>query len=339
MLMNEKKLASYALVLSGQGSNMQLLVVKRPNPAYEDKWAFPGGMLDGRTDPLDSCVEDLARQTGLVLHRNMAVELSVRKNKERDPRGEVEAHPYVFYIDDPKELKVDEKIQKVRWISIFVIKNFAMDLGAILCEAMGKFWSQMPSFDISFKKIELPQVFVKKKLDRLNDEMIFYGGSFNPWHPGHLECLKICPTDNIIIVPDYNPWKETNYHGERCFWTEYHDLCMKLKDTPYAIYPGFWGLEDSNPTINWIPNIRVETKGLLLGDDSFCNILNWKDSEVLITFVNTIYVAPRIHKREEMESVKSKVLEIHPNMKIEILKEHEFMQESSTLIREREKNI
>ena len=38
-----------------------------------------------------------------------------------------------------------------------------------------------------------------------------------------------------------------------------------------------------------------------------------------------------------MEKIKSQVLEIHPNMKIEVLEEHEYMHESSTLIREREK--
>jgi len=329
--------ACYAIVIAGSASDMQVLVVKRLDPAYESKWAFPGGLMQGRSDPLGCCVEDLAKQTGLALHRGRAIPLSVRKRKDRDPRDEIIAHPFVFYLPEPMEIEVGEKVSEVRFLSLYVVKDLAWDLGAILCEAMGKFWRQMPSSHIDYRRVELPSLFVKKHLDYQKGEIIFFGGSFDPWHPGHMECLNICPSKNIIVVPDYNPWKETAPLEGRCFWTQFHNLCMILKDTPYGVYPGFWGLEDPNPTINWIPNIRAESKGLLLGDDSFCNILEWKDSRILITFLNIIYVIPRIHKKEEMEKIKRKVLEIHPNMIIEILPEHEFMQESSTLIREKQK--
>lgn len=330
-------LCSYAIVISGQKDNLQILLVKKKDSVYQNKWCLPGGLLEGRNEILDSCVEDLARQTNLFLHRNNAVELTKRERKGRDPRGPIVAHPFVFFIEEEKTVSVGENIEEVRWMSLLLLKELPLDQGAMLCEAMGKFWRQMPSFDIKLKSAELPALFVKKKLHYRNDEMIYFGGSFNPWHPGHMECLKICPSENITVVPDYNPWKKIDHKGIKCFWSEYRNLCLVLKDTPYAVYPGFWGREGPNPTVGWIPNLKVEKRGLLLGDDSFCNILKWQDSEILITFLGIIYVVPRIHKNEEMEEVKKQVLEIHPNMKIEILSEHEYMHESSTLIREKKK--
>ena len=41
------------------------------------------------------------------------------------------------------------------------------------------------------------------------EELIFFGGSFNPWHAGHSNCLRLMdPHKTIIVVPDHNPFKE-----------------------------------------------------------------------------------------------------------------------------------
>lgn len=309
---------TYAVVITGSGPNMEVLIQEK-----EEGNSFIGGPFTG--DPLENCLKMLKEQTGISMAKDQAYELSIRDNKT--------THSYLFYREKLHDPQLSETLKLV---PIYMLKEMSKNFGAILCEALGKFWRQMPSFINNFRRVELPSLFVKNHLDFSKDEVIFYGGSFNPWHPGHKACLDVCPTNNIIVVPDYNPWKKTAPIEGRCFWSEYRKLCLKLKDTPYAVYSGFWGLEDPNPTVNWIPNIRAEQKGLLLGDDSFVNILDWKDSEVLITFLKIIYVVPRMHKHDEMEFVKKKVLEIHPNMKVEILAEHEYMQESSTLIREKQ---
>ena len=38
--------------------------------------------------------------------------------------------------------------------------------------------------------------------------LVFFPGSFHPWHDGHRACLDESGRDIIIVCPDQNPWKE-----------------------------------------------------------------------------------------------------------------------------------
>lgn len=304
-----------ALIISNSAANMEVLVVKN-----EGLLGLPERqVLDGANAKVQ-CLEFIKDEYGLSFGPDQVYELSPRSGNRNS---------FLFYTEHKKEIKKGE------FKPLLMIKKLHSPYGAILCEALGVFWPIMPSSINNLRRVELPSLFVKKDLHKTQDEVIFYGGSFNPWHPGHLSCLESCPSNNIIVVPDYNPWKQNQDQSGRCFWDEYRTLCLELKDTPYAVYSGFWGLEDPNPTINWIPNIKAKNKGLLLGDDSFCSIKSWKDSEVLITFLKTIYVVPRMHKKEDVIKVRDEVVKIHPTMEVHILPEHEYMHESSTLLREK----
>ncbi|MDH5582194.1 MAG: hypothetical protein OEY33_09845 [Bdellovibrionales bacterium] len=308
-----------ALIISNSSANMEVLVVKK-----EDLWSFPERQVLDSEDAKSQCLALIKDEYDLNFAADQVYELSCRSGNRRS---------FLLYMEHKKEVKKGE------FKPLLMVKELHRPYGAILCEALGVFWPLMPSFINNLRRVELPSLFVKKDIHKSQDEVVFYGGSFNPWHPGHLSCLESCPAENIIVVPDYNPWKNNQGQENRCFWNEYRKLCLELKDTPYAIYPGFWGLEDPNPTINWIPNIKTRDKGLLLGDDSFCSIKSWKDSEILISLLKMIYVVPRIHKKEEVIKVREEVLKIHPSMEVHILPEHEYMHESSTLLREQKLKI
>ena len=59
--------------------------------------------------------------------------------------------------------------------------------------------------------------FINKNLSSyIEDEIIFFGGSFNPWHKGHTECIKLLPQGiPIVILPDNNPFKQNHQNKER----------------------------------------------------------------------------------------------------------------------------
>ncbi|GEM_PF-1823790 len=210
------------------------------------------------------------------------------------------------------------------WRDILSIDKFLKGDGAVVCEALGRL------FPLYNKELSiLPNIFIKKNFN--HQQATFFGGSFNPWHDGHTECLKRCPSENIIIVPDRNPWKEKI--ELECFFKSFMELARKFESTSHSIFPGFYGLESVNPTIDWLPNTYFTEKSLLVGDDNFCSLLKWKDVEALLSHLTSIYVLNRNHTLQEIESARESILNVNQALKITILGEHEFMSLSSTDLR------
>jgi nicotinic acid mononucleotide adenylyltransferase len=229
-----------------------------------------------------------------------------------------------YYIEGPLS-----PINGWKWIPLISLKKLEKNFGAFLCEALGKFWNVMPDFEKKLGDIKLPKLFKKKKF---SDEVIFYPGSFNPWHKGHMACLNLCPSKSkIIVVPDNNPWKNTG--RESCKWEKYRNLCLTLKNSSCSIYPGFLGLQKKNPTINWFPKTRVKKKALLMGDDSFLSLINWKESRKLISSMQKIYVVPRLGIKDDLKLATNGLLSINSKLKIKFLSPHKFQRISSTEIR------
>lgn len=169
-----------------------------------------------------------------------------------------------------------------------------------------------------------------------HEEAIFFGGSFNPWHPGHKECLKLCPhPERVIVIPDHNPQK---LHHE--FTTPQITLELlnsEAKGLCFGIFEGFMGLTHPNPTYFWLKYLhqkKPELKlSLLLGADSFLNFKTWVETEALTKLLHHLYVVPRLIEIEKLRSMKQDLEKINPQLKISILSTHEFEHLSSTSLR------
>lgn len=215
-----------------------------------------------------------------------------------------------------------------QWFSIENIPHFMNQEGALFCRILSLFWPHL-HFHIS-KLYKPPQLIYKIDPQK---EVVFYGGSFNPWHEGHFACLKLCPSQNIIVIPDNNPWKETNQNF--CRWKSFKELALKLKKSPYSVYPGFWASFDSNPTVDWLSKSSYPQKSLLMGDDNFFKFNRWKDYLTLCRYLTKIYVVPRNHTKEELEKKKIELLQAPSCPQIVILNEHPYQPLSSSQLRKK----
>ncbi len=295
-----------AIVLTGEGPDMKLLLQNHDQ--------LPMG-LKHIPDPLLACMNYVEEVSGVRLSKDKAIALNRRGH----------TLPFLFYLE--------ETPQEGDWISLITLKKLENPHGQMLCEAIGKFWPRMPSFKKELGFINLPNLFYKKNLHE-DRETIFFPGSFNPWHEGHRACLDLAPKkSSIIVVPDFNPWKDREDVQTSCGWEKYMTLALTVKDTPYSVFPGFLGLEKSNPTVDWLPFTRVEKKTLLVGEDSFLSLEKWKDTERLISFLTKLYVVPREGDEALVEATRTKLLEQRPNLEIEILPNHPHQDVSSTKIR------
>lgn len=93
---------------------MSILLVKRDDYPYKDKWCLPGGFLDVNKETLEECARRvLKRETNLS---NIYLEqLYTFDRIDRDPRMRVVSTSYVALIDK-EQLK--EKVENASWFDI-----------------------------------------------------------------------------------------------------------------------------------------------------------------------------------------------------------------------------
>jgi nicotinic acid mononucleotide adenylyltransferase len=171
-------------------------------------------------------------------------------------------------------------------------------------------------------------------------EIIFYPGTFSPWHEGHAACVKkAMEKTTVLIVPDKNPQKD--FYLEKSPLRRYLNLCHQIKNStslgPLFIYPGFLITEDVNPTNSWFKTLRANFPSmgmhLLVGFDSFKNLPSWIEADQLLLNVSTVMVVSRNESQAELDLCTNKLKLINPELRILHLGHHKFERISSTHIR------
>ncbi|MEK6625390.1 MAG: NUDIX domain-containing protein [Bdellovibrionota bacterium] len=334
------------------GDHLEVLLVKRKFPPFAGGLALPGGFVKPGETALHAAVREIHDETHLVLRGEDLIELSTRKNPGRDPRGPVESKVFLAVMKKgfSAAMQPGTSVESCGWVKALSVPELVFDHGAILCEALSygwpilapTTWRQVKTSQTWQPLFSLPRILGPKEVfDGANSpEVIFFGGSFRPWHQGHRACLELCPNPHVVVVPDTNPWKLRAVGAaeqKRCFWKALMELARALKDLPYAVYPGFWGAETENPTAEWLLTIQGISRSLLLGEDNFYSLLKWKRAPDLIKGLHALYVVPRDCAARD-ENVQQEVMAHNPNLKIIKLSDHPYKHLSSTELRQPVKN-
>lgn len=207
--------------------------------------------------------------------------------------------------------------EKFEWVNYLEISFIGTNLGGLFCEALGKLW-----------KLFNPHTKVDLFSFSQND-LIFYGGTFDPFHEGHKACINSVKDKFIVMLIDHNPFKELR---DIDYWKHYQDLRIKLESENLRIFPGFCGLPHPNPTVNWI--VHFENPSLLMGEDSLMNLHLWSESHKLLNHLKALYVVPRAISDEDFQARVKVIQDMAPNLSLIRLDHHEFEHISSTKIRE-----
>jgi nicotinate-nucleotide adenylyltransferase len=213
-----------------------------------------------------------------------------------------------------------------QWIPLVELTNLAFDHGAILCEALGALWPNMPTFKLDVK---LPYIFGPKNT---HPPFLFYGGSFDPWHKGHLECVAQASKSDgraVTIIPDRNPFKKIQ-QGD-CFWKRYVELARQFSHLEHALFPGFYGKEQKNPTANWI--VDVESPSFIIGDDNLSVIEQWINYQQFLSHLDKLYVVPRHNSLEQSQKMITQLKQQFSSCNFILLQQHEYQHLSSSALR------
>lgn len=170
------------------------------------------------------------------------------------------------------------------------------------------------------------------------EELIFFGGSFNPWHAGHASCIKLMPTKKkIIVIPDHSPFKEITTDKEKS--SSIKDIKKGLNEFSHRtfIYDEFFYANKKNPTVTWINLLKKEFPekklSLLMGFDSFMTIDRWTNAIELLSDLSVIYVASRMDDESIKEEQRITLKNINQELEIKFLGSHPHESLSSTEIR------
>lgn len=169
-------------------------------------------------------------------------------------------------------------------------------------------------------------------------EIVFFGGSFNPWHEGHTTCIRLLPKHlPVVIVPDHNPFKDLVEDKNKLSSPEYIIKNLTSLNRNIFMYDGFLKLNQKNPTNRWIAEVKqhmpMSKLSLLIGYDTLRNMPTWIEIEPLLKNLSCIYVASRLEKdAEHQENIKT-LTDINPSLKVIMLGHHEHEHISSTKLR------
>ncbi len=167
---------------------------------------------------------------------------------------------------------------------------------------------------------------------KTDEEIVFFGGSFNPWHQGHQACIDLLPKEKqLLVVLDRNPQK-----------TQLKDSTVipliDLKSTAAirSVYSGFLASSAPNPTIGWVKELKSKyphlKASLLMGFDQLQNFKTWTKVLELSELLTKVYVVSRLENEEDFQRTK-KDLESSLKLNVIHLGHHQFEDVSSTKLR------
>lgn len=171
------------------------------------------------------------------------------------------------------------------------------------------------------------------------DEIVFFGGTFNPWHQGHQACLNLIPKDKtLLILPDRNPQKELR-ELEPVYTLLQISSRARLKDNQYLV-PTFLLEQKKNPTVEWVEKLKNDFPtlniSLLMGFDSFSTLKTWIRTGDLLPKIHTIYVVSRLEDDGDRRLALDEAHALGPHLNVIFLGKHEYENISSTDIRKKQ---
>lgn len=119
------------LIFAKINDDQKVLLIKRKNPPFQDKWAIPGGFVEYDEDLEDAAKRELEEETS-VKDVNLE-QLRAFGTPGRDPRSRTISIVYYTQIDAATvSPKAQDDAKEVQWFSMNNLPDLAFDHAEIL---------------------------------------------------------------------------------------------------------------------------------------------------------------------------------------------------------------
>ncbi|EGD71835.1 MAG: Putative NUDIX hydrolase [Candidatus Parvarchaeum acidiphilum ARMAN-4_'5-way FS'] len=117
----------------------QILLIKRKNDPYKDKWAIPGGFVEYGEKTEDAVLREVKEETGLEAKISDLV--GVYSNPKRDPRKHVVSITYLLKDISGTE-KGGDDAKEAKWWNINELPELAFDHKYIINDALRIYYNK-----------------------------------------------------------------------------------------------------------------------------------------------------------------------------------------------------
>ncbi len=141
---------------------LNVLLVQRKHPPFEDMWAFPGGMVEANEGLVQAARRELAEETG-VHDVPYLCQLAAFGDPERDPRGRVISIAYVGLLPSLVAVQGADDAARASWWPVDNVPSLAFDHERILSCACHRLRTMVES-DVRLLFHLVPMPFVMSEL-------------------------------------------------------------------------------------------------------------------------------------------------------------------------------
>ncbi len=117
----------------------QILLIKRKNDPYKDKWAMPGGFVEYGERTEDAVLREVKEETGLEAKISQLV--GVYSDPKRDPRKHVVSITYLLKDISGTE-KGGDDAKEAKWWNINKLPELAFDHQYIINDALKIYYNK-----------------------------------------------------------------------------------------------------------------------------------------------------------------------------------------------------
>ena len=126
MLIQNIKLAADAMVFSGSGNELHLLLIKRKNDPYKGMWAIPGGFVEDDEELETAAIRELEEETSLKVPA--MTQLHTFGKVGRDSRGRTVTVTYYAFADAAAQtVQGADDAAEAKWVYVKDITELAFD--------------------------------------------------------------------------------------------------------------------------------------------------------------------------------------------------------------------
>lgn len=125
-----------AVIFYKHQQSLRVLLIKRKNEPFKNKYAFPGGFVDDEELVIVACQRELKEETGLHINTEDLKFINYYDAPQRDPRGRTLTFAFAAIVYEEKVVKGQDDAAKANWIDIKDIENLAFDHDTIFRDAI-----------------------------------------------------------------------------------------------------------------------------------------------------------------------------------------------------------
>lgn len=155
------------VIFGFDGTDLNVLLVKRGIEPYKGRWAFPGGFLNPAESAEQGALRELKEETGLGTA--YIEQFHTYSGPDRDPRERVITIAY-FALVKIQEVRGGDDADDARWFPVKSVPQLAFDHDMILRDALSRLRERIHFHPIGYDL--LPDKFTLKELQSLYEAIL-----------------------------------------------------------------------------------------------------------------------------------------------------------------------